>query len=239
MSYRILHVIAYIDNQDIPHGLMAAAARRGGTSKEILDGHVMDLEVQQAIIRLHEFSFLSFREREEGSRSYEMHKLVHEAVRYGLRVRRGMRIDVGKMMGRESELEISEAYYSRMALQIIDELFLVSEGKPWARCEQYMTHAIRVGEWAEGIGYQAFYIIRGDGGRRSLWMKGHGGSERLCLERSTLIRSGASNLATTYYTQGRYNEAEPLTVQALDLRREVLGEKHRDTIWSMAELAAT
>lgn len=57
-----------------------------------------------------------------------------------------MRIEVGKMMGRESEMGNSESYYSRMALQIIDELFPVSEEKPWAQCEQYIIHAIRVGE---------------------------------------------------------------------------------------------
>lgn len=61
----------------------------------------MDLKVQQAMIRLYKFSFLRIREKEEGSRSYEMHNLMHEAVRYGLRVRGGMRIDVGKMMSRE------------------------------------------------------------------------------------------------------------------------------------------
>jgi hypothetical protein len=163
----------------------------------------MDLEVQQVIIRLHEFSFLSFREREEGSRSYEMHKLVHEAVRYGLRVRRGMRIDVGKMMGRESELEISEAYYSRMALQIIDELFLVSEGKPWARCEQYMTHAIRVGEWAEGSGTE--------------------------LDTANLL----SRVSGFLYNQGRWREKEPVGERAWGLRKTLLGEKHPDTIRSI------
>lgn len=48
-----------------------------------------------------------------------------------------------------------------------------------------------------------------------------------------------AGLATTYHALGRYDEAEPLVVQALDLQREALGEKHPDTIRSMADLATT
>jgi hypothetical protein len=39
--------------------------------------------------------------------------------------------------------------------------------------------------------------------------------------------------------QGRYDEAEKIKVEVLGLRREVLGEKHPDTIGSMAHLAVT
>ena len=42
------------------------------------------------------------------------------------------------------------------------------------------------------------------------------------------IESMAS-LADTYYQQGRSREAEEIDVEVLDLRREVLGEKHPDT----------
>ncbi|KAF5616098.1 hypothetical protein F25303_13621 [Fusarium sp. NRRL 25303] len=48
-----------------------------------------------------------------------------------------------------------------------------------------------------------------------------------------------ADLATTYHAQGRYDEAEKLKDKALELRREVLGEKHPDTTRSMASLAAT
>jgi hypothetical protein len=103
-------------------------------------------------LRLKEFSFLSLRRKEDGGRSYEMHKLMQEAIRYGLRVRGPMETTLSEMAGRESGGETSEAYYSSMALRIVDDLFPVSEEKPWGRCEQYMAHAIRVGEWAEVSG---------------------------------------------------------------------------------------
>lgn len=133
MSYRILHVIAYVDSQDIPHELMAAAAHRGRMSEEGLTRQATELEVQQAIMRLHEFSFTTLRRKEDGGRSYKMHKLVQEAVQYGLRVRGRMRMDLGETEGRERETENGEGYYSGIALQIIDKLFPVSEGKPRPR----------------------------------------------------------------------------------------------------------
>jgi len=48
-----------------------------------------------------------------------------------------------------------------------------------------------------------------------------------------------ASLAATYHNQGRYDAAETLKKRVLDLRREVVGEKHPDTISSMAELATT
>lgn len=46
------------------------------------------------------------------------------------------------------------------------------------------------------------------------------------------------NLEAIYHTQKRYNEAEKLKEQVLDLQLEVLGEKHPDIITSIADLAA-
>jgi hypothetical protein len=48
-----------------------------------------------------------------------------------------------------------------------------------------------------------------------------------------------ASLAATYHAQERYDEAEKIKVEVLALRRDVLGEKHPDTIESMAELAVT
>ncbi|KAF5694439.1 hypothetical protein FDENT_1168 [Fusarium denticulatum] len=192
MSHRILHVVAYVDSQDIPHELVAAAARRCGEEDEEGEGEistrqVSDLEVLQAAAQLKEFSFLSLRVIEDGSRRYEMHKLVQEAIRYGLRVRGSAATTANKVSEIGSGPKEDEGYYCSRALQVVDELFPLSERATWARCEQYLTHAIRVGEWAEG----------------------------------------------------RYDEAETLKDKALELRREMLGEKHPDTIQSIEYLAST
>lgn len=49
------------------------------------------------------------------------------------------------------------------------------------------------------------------------------------------------NLASTYWKQGRYTEAETLQMQVLEARRkpEVLGEEHPHTLASMSDLALT
>ena len=48
-----------------------------------------------------------------------------------------------------------------------------------------------------------------------------------------------AELVATYHQQGRLGEDEEISAKVLELRREVLGEKHPDTIRSMASLAAT
>ncbi|WAO94549.1 NB-ARC domain-containing protein [Fusarium falciforme] len=254
MSYQMLHVIAYVDSQDIPQELMAAAASRYDIDGEISTRQATELEVLEAVTRLKEFSFLSLRQMEDGERSYEMHKLVQEAVRYGLGVRGPMETTMGKAPWVESgpsEPEKGEAYYSGMALQVVDGLFPISEPTSWGRCEQYVTHAIRVGEWAEVSGTEIETSALLERVSSFLYERGRWrekepvDSRALKLRREVLgekhpdtIWSMAS-LAATYHDQGRYDEAERLKDETLDLQREVLGEKHPDTIRSMADLAMT
>ncbi|KAH7184094.1 P-loop containing nucleoside triphosphate hydrolase protein [Fusarium oxysporum] len=238
MSYRMLHVVAYVDSQDIPYELIAAVADRCDNDKEDSVKQATEIEVLEAITRLKEFSFLSLRQTEQGERRYEMHKLVQEALRYGLRVRGTMETILGEALSIENESENSEAYYAGTTLQIVDGLFPPSEPSSWIRCEQYMKHAIRVGEWAERVSYFLY-----DRGR---WREREPVDSRAwVLRRKVLgekhpdtIRSMA-DLAATYHAQGRHDEDEEIAVKVLELRREVLGEKHPDTIRSMAALATT
>jgi hypothetical protein len=39
-----------------------------------------------------------------------------------------------------------------------------------------------------------------------------------------------ANLASTYWNQGRWNEAEQLEVQVMDMRKKLLGAEHPDTL---------
>ncbi|KAI8667645.1 NB-ARC domain-containing protein [Fusarium keratoplasticum] len=254
MSYRILHVIAYVDSQDIPQELIAAATGQYDTDDKSLPMQVTELEVLEAVTRWKEFSFLSLRQSEDGERSYEMHKLVQEAVRYGLGVRGPMQTTVGKAPRAESgpsEPENGEAYYSGIALQVVDGLFPSSEPTSWAQCEQYVTHAIRVAEWAEVSGTEIdtvtllarvsyFLYERGRWREKEPVDSRAWGLRRKVLgEKHPDTISSMASLATTYHGQGRYDEAKRFKDEALALRREVLGEKHPDTIRSMAGLAAT
>jgi len=46
-----------------------------------------------------------------------------------------------------------------------------------------------------------------------------------------------NNLALVYKAQGRYDEAEPLFLDALEIRKRILGEEHPHTLNSMNNLA--
>ena len=48
-----------------------------------------------------------------------------------------------------------------------------------------------------------------------------------------------ANLASTYWNQGRWKEAEELDVQVMETRKRMLGAEHPDTLTSMANLAST
>ncbi|KZL81689.1 kinesin light chain 3, partial [Colletotrichum incanum] len=48
-----------------------------------------------------------------------------------------------------------------------------------------------------------------------------------------------ANLASTFWNQGRWEEAEKLFVQVMETRKTKLGADHPDTLTSMANLAST
>ncbi|KAM7208983.1 hypothetical protein V8F06_014912, partial [Rhypophila decipiens] len=220
MAYRIMHIIAYVNNQDIPFEIMTAAGLFGDEGGVGDPGQNKD-RVVKAVTRLKEFSFLGFLRRVGDMRSYEMYKLVQEATRYGLSVRNPE----------------NEIHFSGAALQIMAELFPERKRETWTECERYIAHAVQVGEWADGGNYlydRGRWREREPVNQRAYELRRNGLGEK----HPDTIRSMA-DLATTYHAQGRYAEAETMYIRVLELRREVLGEKHPDTIWSMASLTAT
>ncbi|KZL85290.1 kinesin light chain 3, partial [Colletotrichum incanum] len=51
--------------------------------------------------------------------------------------------------------------------------------------------------------------------------------------------SSMANLASTFWNQGRWEEAEKLEVQVMETRKMKLGADHPSTLSSMANLAST
>ncbi|KAK3687190.1 hypothetical protein B0T22DRAFT_121957 [Podospora appendiculata] len=252
MAYDILHVLAFLDSQNIPLEIMIQAAaalrdekptgdRQGdGSTRSISSGSDSeddDNEVLHAAIQvLQEFSFLHLRASEGTSRAYEMHKLVQDATQYALS-RRDRRED--------------EVRFSKLALRAVTDLFPERRRELWGECEKYVVHAQRAGEWAElcegeieasGLLSRVSDYLYDRGRWREKEPVDKRAYEfrrkRLGEKHPDTIRSMAS-LADTYHAQGRYEEAEKIKVEVLALRRDVLGEKHPDTIRSMADLART
>lgn len=89
------------------------------------------------------------------------------------------------------------------------EEFPTGQYGTWDQCESLLSHALTVSAWREVAG------------------------EKVKISRLL------SRAFVYLFLQGRSGEAEEIKVKVLELRREVLGEKHPDTIQSMAELATT
>jgi hypothetical protein len=96
-----------------------------------------------------------------------------------------------------------------MALNAILQVFPNSNQHTWKSCDIFLPHALVASDWPE---------VSND---------------------KVLVSELLSKVWSYLYDQGRWGENVSVASKALTLRREMLGEKHPDTIRSMANLAAT
>ncbi|KAK4172862.1 hypothetical protein QBC36DRAFT_361550 [Triangularia setosa] len=99
-------------------------------------------------------------------------------------------------------------HFSEVALRAATSLFPESRRELWGECKRYLRHAQLAAGWA-----------------------------RLCegeAEAAALL----TRVSDYVYDSGRWREKEPVDLKAYEYRRRLLGDKHPDTIWSMADLAA-
>lgn len=82
LAYKILHILTYADNQTITEQLVDAAAAYGQT-KQTED--LLESKKREAVRRLKNFSFLIEHHIGDNERTYEIHKLVKDAIRYNQR----------------------------------------------------------------------------------------------------------------------------------------------------------
>ncbi|PKK42617.1 hypothetical protein CI102_14441 [Trichoderma harzianum] len=249
MVYQILHIHAYLDNQNIPIELVKQAAHysnnsngidhsfetRNDNSSSVSDSE--DDKVTEAIARLCDFSFLSI----------QMHKLVQEAMRWGL-----------SRKERKSEAN----YFSAAALGITYDLFPRSpyeEREAWNQCEKYITHTQQACEWAalcggdekavELLSRLAHYLswqaevmqieihrqrreILGDINPYTIM------SEEIMVRALALLQG---IIGTTHHITVRTMAnlvAEEMIMEVLTLQQNILGHKHLFTITTMANISA-
>jgi tetratricopeptide (TPR) repeat protein len=254
LAHRILHVVVYLNNQNIPFKLMTAAGRtklgnailESGGDKDDTNRHKSnngdddsddeDAGVVKAVTRLKQFSFLQVRTGQKERRSYDVHKLVQEATRYAIQT------------DPKSE---DPTVFPRIALQIMLEEFPSGQYGTWDQCESLLSHALTVSAWREVAGEKLKISRLLSQASIYLFLMGRSReAEEIVVEVLELRREvlgekhpdtigSMASLAATYYQQGRSREAEEINMEVLELRREVLGEKHPDTIRSMASLATT
>ncbi|KFY95960.1 hypothetical protein V498_03038 [Pseudogymnoascus sp. VKM F-4517 (FW-2822)] len=99
--------------------------------------------------------------------------------------------------------------FSGNAIQIMERLFPNGTYETWSSCRVYLPLALKSVLWKEADGYK------------------------------DMAPGLLGKIGRYYWEEGRYDEAERLELQALDLRRSMLGVKHPDTILAMANLAST
>ncbi|EAQ86838.1 hypothetical protein CHGG_08091 [Chaetomium globosum CBS 148.51] len=236
VAFDMLHILAFLDNQDILFEILYQAAtlrsrwitndrknNKDDNKNEDANGDDGEHESERsneddskgeteeeallAIARLQELSFLHACAAESKGRTYKMNKLVQEVILYTLT---------------NEDRRKDQVRYLRLALQILGDLF--------------PNHGLE--HWAGWVSLAATY--RGQGRYQEA---GKINSQALALQRDILgerhpdTMQSMSSLAVIYYEQGRRDKAEELGVKTLALQREILGERHPDTIQSMAILA--
>lgn len=243
MAYQVLHIIAYLDNQNLPRELLIKISQ---CSNEDTTRQLEELEVMSAIRRLQEFSFLKMRHIEDGDPSYEMHKLVQEAARYRTTMRSLQEAPIQETLLQKEASD--EVYYTRLALQALSELFPASKPESWGRCERYLAHVIGIGNWAEASKREVdtSELLKKASGY--LYDRGRWREKELVDLRTLELRRKALgeqhpqtldsivSLAEAHHYQGQHEKAKACYKDAIELRRQTLGEKHPDTIRAMAWL---
>ncbi|VUC37985.1 unnamed protein product [Clonostachys rosea] len=257
LAYHILHVLSYLDNKNISHDIMEEAAKyynRGAARDRISQASypgqqfVMDdnrrrsqnLDVMEAISRLKQYSFVRLEEN-QGEKSYEIHKIIQDAARYGLHMRSLARSQNSTGHQRDHKKADNEVYFSRIALQVIDSLYPRKKDKNQA--EKYLAHAMRIIDWADVCGMpdcteslieRVRHYISG----RAVYS----GAIVLRLAEKTFefrqktlgtqhedTLSSMFDVATAYYDLRNYKAAESLADQLYVLDRRVFSEMAPET----------
>ncbi|CZR68366.1 uncharacterized protein PAC_18265 [Phialocephala subalpina] len=114
-----------------------------------------------------------------------------------------------QLAARRALTEMETHMLSGEALRIMEKLFPNGTHETWNLCRLYLPHALAAAAWRDTEEYK---------------------------DKGPLL---LGRIGWFYWEQGRSDEAEKLEVEVLDLRKEVLGPKHPDTITAIANLAST
>ncbi|WQF82773.1 Putative tetratricopeptide-like helical domain superfamily, malT-like TPR region [Colletotrichum destructivum] len=248
-AYNLLLTLAYVHNENIPESFIHAAARScranigqstsSPTSPTESDDESDDDDdaAATAVVRLREFSFLSARKPQETGQTYEMHGLVQDAARYAL--------------SRKTRRE-EAARFSKIALLLISDLFPSNPKETWEEYELWLPHALQSSEWAEVCEADANQEIAALLMKVNDYLLNRGRyNEMLAITRKAYLFGRASlgvthpitllnmnKLAELYAIQKRYEDAEEVALEAVELTQQAFGMRHRTTLTAMTRLAA-
>ncbi|KAL8281687.1 hypothetical protein RB600_005226 [Gaeumannomyces tritici] len=230
-AYHILHVLAFLDNQNIPEPMVKKAAKQRDSSRLLLKGEGAThsrmfllrssrraISALGRLVRSASITSSGWRKDQQLSDSED-----EDAIEAITRLREfsflslrasdwGRAYEMHKLVQEAARYRLrakkDETFFAKAALRIADDLFPENRRELWEEGEKYLVHAQRVGESAE-----------------------------LCGEEKAAAL--LTRVSDYLYDRGRWREKEPVDERAYGLRKRVLGDKHPDTIQSMASLATT
>ncbi len=208
--------MACLDHKDIPQVLLPPGPSRKAE--------------MMAIGTLTAYSFLTFRPEDA---AYDLHRLVHLAIRNWLR-KEGVLAEWTLKAAARLEAAFPDHQHENRALwrmllpharRVLDTELLPKDnasriGLEWHVAVCYFTD----GRWDE-----AETLFRGVMEYRAL---------ELGLDHPDTLRS-MSKLAWTYHSRSRFPEAKSLGEKALDAQKRILGEDDPETLSTMSNLAMT
>jgi Tetratricopeptide repeat len=212
LAHQILRVIVYFNHQNIPLSIIKAAGETriaDSTPTSTEDGKEDERDELQ---------------NSEGDSEDEDERILIAVTRLAqfsfLKLRAGQgesrSYDLHKLVQEATRYAVrhdvkrgNRLQMPTIALDILLERFPSGDYRTWNQSARLLSHALTVCEWQELVSQK--------------------------LQISKLL----SRVFTYLLLQGRSGEAEEIIIKILQLRKEVLGEKHPNTIKSMADLAAT
>lgn len=222
---QLLWVCAFLHPEAIPEELFVEGAAHLGPQLAELIGH--PLHFDQAISTLRSLSLL---QRHPDTRTLSMHRLVQEVLRDSL----------------EAPLV---RQWSERVIRVLNVAFPEPDFVQWPRCERYILHAQMslhltaqtgsgVPEARELFLKAGSYLLE-----RGSYVEAEGFLARACelgeqqMDNDLVSASTLDRLATLYWRQGRYQEAEQLFQRALAIGERYLGCDHPETTIYLNDLA--
>ncbi|KAK0735992.1 hypothetical protein B0T21DRAFT_348114 [Apiosordaria backusii] len=212
MAYNILHSLAFVDSQNIPLELVAKAAEmiaRPTRYKKTASAKSVCIRDQDEHQDEHQDDDDKVLAAVVLLQHFSFLRPRTSGERYGA-------YEMHKLVQEATQYSLSQEnrrtdqwHFSEVALRAATSLFPERRRELWGECERYLRHAQLAAGWAG--------LCRGG------------------VEAAALL----TRVSDYLYDRGRWREKEPVDLRAYEYRRELLGDKHPDTIRSMADLAAT
>lgn len=169
------------------------------------------------------------------SDSYKMNEAVAELLRFSLihRDSKAKTLTIHRLVQAVIQDDMkadSRRTWAERAIRTVNHAFPnnVDKSETWPRCERYLPHALACAALIKKYGPTSR--------QRWWWIKKWWTIKNYGLASPEAVR--LLNQAGTYLrVQSRFQEAEPLLVQALAIREQISGPDHPDTVVSLDSLA--